>query len=61
MGSARRYRLVRAAGVFGVLVLAASWAAAQNVPLLRYNFQAGRAYAYEVKILADFGDEEETR
>ena len=50
---------------FGVAILvlgsAAAWAEAQNAPKLRYGFQTGRQYPYEVKITAEFGDTEETR
>ncbi len=35
-------------------------AAAQSEPLLQYGFQAGKKYAYEVKIHADFEDTEES-
>lgn len=49
----------------GVLVLVftawGGWAAAQNPRLLRYGFQAGKQYAYDVKIHADTEDTEETR
>ena len=47
----------------GFLLLAgfAASAAAQNTPKLRYGFQTGREYPYEVKITAELGDMEETR
>lgn len=45
-----------------VLVCAAcgGWAAGQDQRLLRYGFQAGKQYAYDVKIHADTEDTEET-
>jgi hypothetical protein len=61
MGQRSRGNLIR----FGVAILvlgsAAAWAEAQNAPKLRYGFQTGRQYPYEVKITAELGDTEETR
>ena len=43
------------------LVASGTWAAAPTPPKLRYGFQAGREYAYQVKIVAELDDSEETR
>ena len=48
-------------GLILILATAVAPAAAQNAPLLRYGFQAGRQCAYEVKIEAELEDEIETR
>jgi hypothetical protein len=60
MGQRSRSNLIR----FGVAILvlgsAAPWAEAQNAPKLRYGFQTGREYPYDVKIVVQLGDIEET-
>jgi hypothetical protein len=48
-------------GLFVIAATWANWAVAQNAPTLRYGFQTGRQYGYEVKIEADLDDTIATR
>lgn len=54
-------RTVVGLGLTLALAVPAGWTAAADAPLLRYGFQAGKEYCYDVKIVADTDDSEETR
>lgn len=57
----RAARLVGLAGAVLILGLSVSSAVAQNPPKLRYGYQKGQEYGYDVKITADLPEEEQTR
>jgi len=54
-------RMAQVAGLILGFAISAAWAAADSAPKLRYGFQAGQQYAYEIKIVADLDDTVESR
>jgi HEAT repeat protein len=54
-------RVVGVAGLVLALAASATWAMAAGAPKLRYDFQAGKQYAYEIKIEAELEDTIENR